>query len=119
MFRPLDLVAIFLFLGAMAAMGIYFSHRNTSTEEYFLGNRAFPGWAVGISMLGTSISSVTFLAIPAAAYILDYRQAVSNLALPVAAVVLPRESSASVRSRTSSGRPAICAMPPALSATGP
>ena len=39
MFRPLDLVAIFLFLGAMAAMGIYFSHRNTSTEEYFLGNR--------------------------------------------------------------------------------
>ena len=87
MFRPLDLVAIFLFLGAMAAMGIYFSHRNTSTEEYFLGNRAFPGWAVGISMLGTSISSVTFLAIPAAAYILDYRQAVSNLALPVAAVL--------------------------------
>ena len=87
MFRPLDLVAIFLFLGAMAAMGIYFSRRNTSTEEYFLGNRAFPGWAVGISMLGTSISSVTFLAIPAAAYILDYRQAVSNLALPVAAVL--------------------------------
>ena len=39
--------------------------------------------------------------------------------LPVAAVVLPRESRASVRSRTSSGKPDISAMPPALSATGP
>ena len=39
--------------------------------------------------------------------------------LPVAAVVLPRESRASVRSRTDSGRPDISAMPPALSATGP
>ena len=39
--------------------------------------------------------------------------------LPVAAVVLPRESRASVRSRTFSGRPDISAMPPALSATGP
>ena len=39
--------------------------------------------------------------------------------LPVAAVVLPRESRASVRWRTSGARPAISAMPPALSATGP
>ena len=39
--------------------------------------------------------------------------------LPVAAVVLPRESRESVRSRTSGGRPACSAMPPALSATGP
>ena len=37
----------------------------------------------------------------------------------IAAVVLPTASSSSVRSRTSSGRPAISAIPPALSATGP
>ena len=38
---------------------------------------------------------------------------------PVAAVVLPSESSASVRSLTSAGKWAISAIPPALSATGP
>ena len=38
---------------------------------------------------------------------------------PVAAVVLPRESSASVLCRTSGSRCACSAMPPALSATGP
>ena len=39
--------------------------------------------------------------------------------LPVAAVVLPRESRASVLSRTSGDKPAWVVMPPALSATGP
>ncbi len=39
--------------------------------------------------------------------------------LATAAVVLPSESSASVASRTSGGRWAISAMPPALSAIGP
>ena len=38
---------------------------------------------------------------------------------PVAAVVLPRESRASVRSLTSGSRPACSAIPPALSAPGP
>jgi SSS family solute:Na+ symporter len=70
----------------MAGVGVFFARRNKSTEEYFLGNRSFPGWAVGLSLLGTSISSVTFLALPAAAYILDYRQAVSNMVLPFVAI---------------------------------
>ena len=39
--------------------------------------------------------------------------------LPIAAVVLPTASSLSVRLRTSSGSPAISAIPPALSEIGP
>ena len=39
--------------------------------------------------------------------------------LPMAAVVLPTASRASVRSRISGGSSAISARPPALSATGP
>ena len=38
---------------------------------------------------------------------------------PVAAVVLPKESKASVLSRTSGSIPDCSAIPPALSATGP
>lgn len=85
--RPIDLVVITTYLLGMAAVGVWFSKRNKSTEEYFLGGRSFPGWAIGLSMLGTSISSVTFLAFPAAAYKLDWRQLVSNLMLPAVAVL--------------------------------
>ncbi len=85
--RPLDIAAVLVYLAGMAAMGIHFARRNQNTEEYFVGSRSFPGWAVGLSMLGTSISSVTFLAFPAAAYVLDWRQLVSNLMLPFVAVL--------------------------------
>ncbi len=85
--RPLDIVVIILYLAGMAGLGLWFSKRNTTTEEYFLGGRSFPGWAIGLSMLGTSVSSVTFLAFPAAAYTLDWRQLVSNLTLPFVAAL--------------------------------
>jgi len=82
-----DLLVIAAYLGAMAAAGIYFSRRQKSTEDYFVGARAFPGWAMGLSMLATSISSVTFLGFPAAAYALDWRLIVPNLTLPIVAVL--------------------------------
>jgi SSS family solute:Na+ symporter len=85
--RTLDIVAIAGYLVAMFAIGIYFSRRNKTTEEYFVGNRDFPGWVIGISMLGTIISSATFLALPAAAYVLDWRQLSVNLVLPFVAIV--------------------------------
>ena len=85
--RPLDLIVICFYLMGMVGVGIWFSKRNKSTEEYFVGGRAFPGWAIGLSMLGTSISSVTFLAFPAAAFVLDWRQFISNLMLPIVAVL--------------------------------
>jgi solute:Na+ symporter, SSS family len=85
--RPLDIAAITLYLGAMFMIGIYFSRRNTTTEEYFVGNRAFPGWVIGLSMLGTIISSATFLALPATAYVLDWRQLSVNLVLPFIAII--------------------------------
>ncbi len=82
-----DLLALALYFIAMLGMGVYFARRNNSTEEYFLGNRSFPGWAVGLSMLGTSISSVTFLALPAAAYALDCRQFAQYFGVIAAAVM--------------------------------
>lgn len=85
--RSLDLAMVAIYLLGMLGAGLWFSRRNYSTEKYFLGGRSFPGWVIGLSMLGTSISSVTFLAFPAAAYVLDWRQLVSNLMLPFIAVL--------------------------------
>ena len=85
--RSLDVIVILAYLAGLVAVALCFSRRNTNTEEYFVGNRSFPAWAIGLSMLGTSVSSVTFLAFPAAAYVLDWRQLVSNLMLPLVAIL--------------------------------
>ncbi len=82
-----DIVTLFAYLGAMALMGLWFSRKNTNTEEYFVGGRSFPGWAIGLSMVGTSISSVTFLAFPGDAYKTAWLRFLPNLMLPVAVLI--------------------------------
>ncbi|MGD9856908.1 MAG: sodium:solute symporter, partial [Planctomycetaceae bacterium] len=86
-FRALDAIVIVTYLLGMAGVGLYFSRRNNSTEEYFVGNRSFPGWVIGLSMLGTTISSVTFLAFPGDAYATDWSKLVANLTLPLVAIL--------------------------------
>lgn len=85
--RFLDALTIGVYLLAMLGVGLYFARKNNTTEEYFVGNRNFPGWVLGLSMLGTIVSSATFLALPAAAYILDWRQLSVNLVLPFVAIL--------------------------------
>jgi solute:Na+ symporter, SSS family len=82
-----DVFTVLVYLSVMIAAGFYFARRNHTTEDYFVGNRSFSGWVIGLSMLGTIISSATFLALPAAAFILDWRMLTVNLVVPVIAVL--------------------------------
>ncbi len=85
--REGDAVVIVLYFVALIFVGLWFARRNKSTEEYFLGNRSFPGWAIGISLVGTSISSISFLAYPADAYKTAYLRLLTAFTLPVAILV--------------------------------
>lgn len=85
--RGLDLLTLLIYLGGILAMGFYFSRRNTSTEDYFLGGRQFAGWVIGLSLVGTSISSVTFLAYPADGFKAAWLRYLPNLMLPLAALL--------------------------------
>ncbi len=79
----IDFVVIILYFGGITFAGFYFSKRNKSTEEYFLGNRSFPGWVIGLSMVGTSISSVSFLAYPGDAYKTAWLRLLPAFTLPL------------------------------------
>ncbi len=86
----IDVFTLLLYLSGMLAIGVYFARRNTSTEEYFLGGRQFAGWVVGLSLVGTSISSVTFLAYPADGFKTAWLRYLPNLMLPLAALLAVR-----------------------------
>jgi SSS family solute:Na+ symporter len=83
----LDIGTLSVYLAGIIATGIYFSRKNTSTEEYFVGGRSFAGWVVGFSLVGTSISSITFLAFPADAFKTAWLRFLPNLMLPVGIVI--------------------------------
>ena len=59
-FRMGDVITIIFYFIGLIALGLWSTKRIKQTEDYFVGGRAMPGWAVGFSMLGTAISSVTF-----------------------------------------------------------
>ena len=66
--RALDLVVVALYMSALLGVGIRFARQQTTTDEYFVAGRSIPGWAMGLSLLATIITSVTFIAYPGAAY---------------------------------------------------
>ncbi len=83
----IDWVVVVLYLLGMVVMGLYFGRKNTSTEEYFVGGRRFPGWAIGLSMVGTAVSSITFLSLPADAYKTYWLRFMPYVAMPLAAAL--------------------------------
>src|SRR5271155_5676179 len=92
--RWLDVTVIAAYLATLAGIGLRFSRRQTSTERYFVARRSIPGWATGLSLLATLISSVTFIAYPGSAYAGDWSNLVPGLMtapvlMLVAAVVIP------------------------------
>jgi SSS family solute:Na+ symporter len=68
----LDIILVVGYMVAMVLVGLRFSRRQTSTETYFIAKRSMPGWAMGLSMLATLISSVTFVAYPGSSYSKDW-----------------------------------------------
>ena len=84
---PVDLAVLVTYFGMMLGLGAYFSRKNTTTEQYFLGNRNFSGWVIGLSLVGTSISSITFLAYPGDAFKTNWLRFLPNLMLPIAVIV--------------------------------
>nr|MBP8255819.1 sodium:solute symporter [Opitutaceae bacterium] len=85
--RTLDVLTVAAYVGGILILGIYCARRSSSAENYFVGRRNFPGWVVALSMLGTIVSSTTFLALPAAAFVLDWRQLNVNLVVPFVAIL--------------------------------
>jgi SSS family solute:Na+ symporter len=70
-------------MAVMVALGIWFSRRQTTTERYFVARRSIPAWAMGLSLLATMISSVTFIAYPGSAYAGDWANLVPGFMVVV------------------------------------
>ena len=85
--NTIDVIVILVYFAGVTAFGIYFAGRNKSTEAYFLGNRSFPGWAIGISLVGTSISSQSFLATPGDSFKISWIRYVFVVGFPLVILV--------------------------------
>lgn len=78
-----DYLIIAFFLLATIYFGFRFSKNQNTTKAYFIAHGRVPTWAIGLSLLATLISSVTFLAYPGTGYSSNWILLVQGLMVPV------------------------------------
>jgi SSS family transporter len=75
-------IFLLAYLGVMLYIGYYYSKRGKTTEDYFVAGRRIPWWAAGLSIYGTQLSAITFMAVPAIVYASDWTLAIGSLMIP-------------------------------------
>jgi SSS family solute:Na+ symporter len=78
-----DLAVVCLYLVGVLAYGCWFMRRTRTPDQFMAAGRKIPGWAVGLSIFGTYVSSISFLALPGKAYGSNWNAFVFSLALPL------------------------------------
>lgn len=61
---PLDWIVIAIYGLGMVAVGLYYSSRSRTSDDYLLGSRNMSSWSVGLSLFATLLSTVSYLAVP-------------------------------------------------------
>ncbi len=80
-----DIVVLVAYVLGVVGFGCYFVRKSRTTEGFMAAGRSLPGWAVGLSIFGTYLSSNTFIGYPGAAFGGNWNRFVFSLSLPIAA----------------------------------
>jgi SSS family transporter len=67
--KTFDYVIIVAFLIGVAVFGIFKGGKQKSIEDYFMGSKSVPWWAVCFSIVAAETSTLTFISIPGLAYL--------------------------------------------------
>ncbi|MBI83925.1 MAG: hypothetical protein CMJ45_02895 [Planctomyces sp.] len=87
-FDLLDYAVIVGYLLSVLVLGLYFSRRQNSLREYFHASGTVPWWAVGISIVATGLSPISYLAGPGWIFVKDSRNSLVSCLLGMALVPL-------------------------------
>ncbi|MBM4158988.1 MAG: sodium/solute symporter [Ignavibacteria bacterium] len=67
-FSLIDVSIIVIYLLASVAVGVYKAGKQKDSKDYFLGGKELNWWAVGLSIVASETSTLTFISIPGLAY---------------------------------------------------
>jgi len=82
-----DVVVLLVYLAGVVAFGCWFARRSQTTREFMVAGGRLPGWAIGLSMFGTFLSSNTFIGNPGKAFGDNWNFFVFSLTLPIGAAI--------------------------------
>ncbi|ODS33161.1 MAG: Sodium/glucose cotransporter [Candidatus Scalindua rubra] len=92
-----DWSIIIVYLLGMIGLSVFLGRKQSNQEDYYVGGRKLPWWAVGISTMATQTSAVSFISVPAfvalaplgGLTLLQYEMSVPLAMIVVMALLLP------------------------------
>ena len=87
-FAFIDWVVLFAYLVIVMLIGVVYRSGREGVLDYFFARGRMPWWAVGISLIATSVSASTFVGNPAEAYQFDLRLLQLNVGVPLSIVIV-------------------------------
>jgi SSS family solute:Na+ symporter len=85
-FGLLNYLTLGAYLLSTLVLGLWFTRRNKTTNQYFKAGGSIPWWVVGISL--SNVSSISYMSIPAKAFAEDWTVAFVNIPIVLIAPIV-------------------------------
>jgi Na+/proline symporter len=86
--KPLDWVVLFGWLTFIVSYGLYRGRGSNTIDKYLLAGKTMPWYAMGLSIMATQASAITFISTTGQAYVDGMRFVQFYFGLPLAMVIL-------------------------------
>ena len=87
-FGTLNWTILVAYIIGNLALGFFLSKRVHTAEDFYLGNRTTPWWAIGVSVIATYIGALTFLGGPAWSYVDGFSVIFIHINYPIAIFIV-------------------------------
>ncbi len=77
-FGTLNYLILGAYLFLLVILGLYLAKNQNSTEDFFKAGQRIPAWAAGLSIFGTQLSAITFMAVPAKTFATNWLYFILN-----------------------------------------
>ncbi|HMD50313.1 MAG TPA: sodium:solute symporter [Bryobacteraceae bacterium] len=86
--RPVDWVVMFAWLAFIVSYGLYRGRGSSTVNKFLLAGKSMPWYAMGLSIMATQASAITFISTTGQAYVDGMRFVQFYFGLPLAMLVL-------------------------------
>ena len=81
----IDIVILILYGCLMIGMGVYYTRKSRTAEQFMVADRSIPAWAAGLAVMSTYTSSISYIATPGKAFDSNWHPIIFSLCIiPVA-----------------------------------
>jgi Na+/proline symporter len=86
--RTLDWIVLFVWLISLVSYGMYRGRGSNSVDKYLLAGKSMPWYAMGLSILATQASAITFISTTGQGFVDGMRFVQFYFGLPIAMLIL-------------------------------